>query len=78
MIKVGVRKYNFFLQYGMLNGKPTIVCVIGSTGTGKSAFALELAKVLNGEIINADAMQVCHFYLIFTCSSIPSAMMAYQ
>ncbi|KAH7823980.1 putative tRNA isopentenyltransferase [Monocercomonoides exilis] len=34
-----------------------LVCIIGSTGTGKSAFAIELAKRINGEIINADAMQ---------------------
>lgn len=35
-----------------------VIFVIGSTGTGKSAFAIELAKLISGEIINADAMQV--------------------
>ncbi|KAA6376718.1 MAG: putative tRNA dimethylallyltransferase [Streblomastix strix] len=34
-----------------------IVCIIGSTGTGKSALAISLAERFNGEIINADAMQ---------------------
>lgn len=33
------------------------IAVIGPTGTGKSALALELAELLGGEIVNADAMQ---------------------
>ncbi|MHA3022437.1 tRNA (adenosine(37)-N6)-dimethylallyltransferase MiaA [Mycobacterium sp. BMJ-28] len=34
------------------------VAVIGPTGTGKSALALDLAERLGGEIVNADAMQL--------------------
>lgn len=34
------------------------IAVVGPTGTGKSALALELAAGLGGEIINADAMQL--------------------
>jgi tRNA dimethylallyltransferase len=34
------------------------IAVIGPTGTGKSALALDLAERLGGEIINADAMQL--------------------
>ncbi|BDY31249.1 tRNA (adenosine(37)-N6)-dimethylallyltransferase MiaA [Mycolicibacterium mageritense] len=34
------------------------LAVIGPTGTGKSALALELAEQLGGEIVNADAMQL--------------------
>ena len=34
------------------------VAVVGPTGTGKSALALELAELLGGEIVNADAMQL--------------------
>ena len=34
------------------------VAVIGPTGTGKSALALDLAGRLGGEIVNADAMQL--------------------
>ncbi|MEB3030904.1 tRNA (adenosine(37)-N6)-dimethylallyltransferase MiaA [[Mycobacterium] nativiensis] len=34
------------------------IAVVGPTGTGKSALALELAARLGGEIINADAMQL--------------------
>ena len=35
-----------------------IVAVVGATGTGKSALSLDIAERLNGEIINADAMQL--------------------
>jgi len=35
-----------------------IVFIAGPTASGKSAWAIELAKTFNGEIINADAMQV--------------------
>jgi tRNA dimethylallyltransferase len=34
------------------------VFVVGPTGAGKSAFAFELAKIIRGEIISADSMQV--------------------
>jgi tRNA dimethylallyltransferase len=34
------------------------VAVIGPTGTGKSALALDIAERLGGEIVNADAMQL--------------------
>ncbi|OWB64738.1 hypothetical protein B5S33_g665 [[Candida] boidinii] len=37
---------------------PTIISIIGTTGVGKSKFGIELAKLLNGEIINADSMQM--------------------
>lgn len=35
-----------------------IVGVIGTTGVGKSKLGIELSKLLNGEVINSDAMQV--------------------
>jgi len=38
--------------------KPTIVLLAGPTASGKSKLAIKLSKVLNGEIINADSMQV--------------------
>jgi tRNA dimethylallyltransferase len=34
------------------------VAIVGATGTGKSAIALELAQRLGGEIVNADSRQV--------------------
>ena len=35
-----------------------ILVIIGTTGVGKTKLSIQLAKALNGEIINADAMQV--------------------
>ena len=34
------------------------IAVVGPTATGKSALALQLAQALDGEVINADAMQL--------------------
>ena len=35
-----------------------IIVITGPTGVGKTKLSIELAKKLNGEIINADAMQI--------------------
>ena len=35
-----------------------VVVVVGTTGAGKSKLAIDIAKEMNGECINADAMQV--------------------
>jgi len=35
-----------------------IILIAGPTASGKSSFAIKLAKKINGEIINADSMQV--------------------
>jgi len=35
-----------------------IICVVGPTGVGKTKMSIKLAKIFNGEIINADSMQV--------------------
>ena len=35
-----------------------IIVIAGPTGVGKTKLSIELAKLLNGEIINADSMQV--------------------
>ncbi|XP_037549534.1 tRNA dimethylallyltransferase [Nematolebias whitei] len=37
---------------------PSLVVILGATGTGKSKLAIELGKRLQGEIISADSMQV--------------------
>ena len=37
---------------------PRIVAVVGPTASGKTALAIELAKLLNGEIISCDSMQI--------------------
>lgn len=38
--------------------KSKIIVVLGQTSTGKSDFAVEIAKQINGEIISADSRQV--------------------
>jgi len=35
-----------------------VICIAGPTASGKSAFAIEVARTFSGEIINADALQV--------------------
>lgn len=41
-----------------LKNKPKIIVVLGQTATGKSDFAVQLAKKEGGEIISADSRQV--------------------
>ena len=38
--------------------KSKIILIYGPTASGKSEFAILLANKINGEIINADSMQV--------------------
>ena len=38
--------------------KSKIILISGPTASGKSSFAIKVAKKLDGEIINADSMQV--------------------
>lgn len=37
---------------------PSLVVILGATGTGKSKLAIEIGKRYQGEIISADSMQV--------------------
>ncbi len=41
-----------------MNSKPKLIVVCGPTATGKSDYAVTLAKKINGEIISADSRQV--------------------
>ena len=38
--------------------KSKIILIAGPTASGKSKIAINLAKKINGEIVNADSMQV--------------------
>ena len=39
-----------------------IIILGGPTASGKSKFALNLAKLVHGEIINADSMQIYKYF----------------
>lgn len=38
--------------------KPQIFCVVGATASGKTAYAIHLAKELGGEVVSCDSMQI--------------------
>ena len=46
--------------------KSKIILISGPTASGKSNFAIKLAKKIKGEIINADSMQVYKEFKILT------------
>ncbi|CAN6227938.1 unnamed protein product [Urochloa humidicola] len=46
------------MEHGHVAGKPKVVFVLGATATGKSKLAIALAERFNGEVINADKIQV--------------------
>jgi tRNA dimethylallyltransferase len=45
---------------------PRIIAIVGPTGSGKSALALEAARRIDGEIVNADARQLYRGFEIGT------------
>jgi len=54
------------------NKTPRIILICGPTGVGKTSVAIHLAETFNGEIINADSMQIHKLMDIGTAK--PSAM----
>ena len=54
----------------LLNGPP-LLAVVGPTGTGKTALALDLAEVLDAELIGCDALQLYREFDVATAK--PSA-----
>ena len=48
-----------------------IILISGPTASGKSNFAIQLAKKVKGEIINADSMQVYKELKILTARPNP-------
>lgn len=44
---------------GRVSPPRPLVVILGATGTGKSALAVQLGLRLGGEIVSADSMQVC-------------------
>ncbi len=50
---------------------PRAIAVVGPTAAGKSALAIELARRLDGEVVNADAMQLYRGMDIGTAKLLP-------
>ena len=51
-----------------------IICVAGPTASGKTALAVELAKLTNGEVVSCDSMQIYKRMTIGTAKPIPEEM----
>lgn len=51
-----------------------VICIAGPTASGKSAYALRVAKAVGGEIINADALQVYADLRILSARPTPEEM----
>ena len=51
--------------------KSKIILIYGPTASGKSNFAIKLAKKINGEIVNADRMQVYKQLKILSARPLP-------
>ena len=49
-----------------MDTKSKIILISGPTASGKSKFAVKLAKKINGEIVNADSMQIYKQFKILT------------
>lgn len=56
-----------------INKKPLII-LTGPTAVGKTELSLQLAKVVNGEMISADSMQVYRYMDIGTAKIMPEQM----
>ena len=54
-----------------MDWRSKIVLIYGPTASGKSSFAIKLAKKINGEIINADSMQVYKELKILSARTFP-------
>lgn len=54
--------------------KPKIVCIVGPTASGKTAYAVKLAKERNGEVVSCDSMQIYKYMDIGTAKPTPKEM----
>ena len=51
-----------------------IICIAGPTASGKTALAVELAKLTNGEVVSCDSMQIYRRMTIGTAKPLPEEM----
>lgn len=54
--------------------KDKIIVIVGPTAVGKTAYSIELAKELNGEVISGDSMQIYKELDIGTAKATPEEM----
>ncbi len=55
---------------------PKLIVIVGPTGAGKTAFAINLARRFNGEIVGADSMQIYRYMDIGTAKPTPAEQAA--
>ena len=53
-----------------------VVAIVGPTGIGKTKLAVHLARLCNGEIINADSRQIYRYMDIGTAKPTPEEQSA--
>jgi tRNA dimethylallyltransferase len=53
------------------SSRPPLVVILGPTASGKTGLAIQVAQVLDGEIINADSRQIYRFMDIGTAKPTP-------
>ncbi|MFP3869286.1 MAG: tRNA (adenosine(37)-N6)-dimethylallyltransferase MiaA [Syntrophobacteria bacterium] len=56
----------------MMEERPRVIAVMGPTAVGKSGLALQLAKELDAEVVNADSVQVYRHLEIGTAKPTPA------
>lgn len=57
-----------------MNSRENLMVIVGPTAVGKTAISIKLAKILNGEIISADSMQIYKYMDIGTAKVTPEEM----
>lgn len=58
----------------MINDKKPLIIIAGPTACGKTSVSVELARLIGGEIISADSMQVYKYMDIGTAKIMPDEM----
>jgi tRNA dimethylallyltransferase len=63
-----------FIPPHSVDNRPPVLCIVGPTASGKSGLAVEVAKVVGGEVLSADSMQIYRGMNIGTAKLSPSEM----
>lgn len=60
---------NFSNTNNIEDNLPKVVCVVGPTASGKTEYAINIAKERNGEIVSCDSMQIYKYMDIGTAKA---------